>query len=232
MSNSEKKGSTASLIVTIAVAVLAIIAIVILLISMNGSGEPSEPDEPVIPGFEATQELADECIAAAQKLVGDNYEIIKLFVTEGLPLLKVYGNEPEAMGGYYQINSPKYTDVSQIETVVKTVYSDSEAHRILTELEVNTPDGTKKKLEVYKQCNVNGAEFFGLNEQFAVEADYKTDWSSCYVQVKPRSETECDITVYLDGVTSETAAQHSDSVRKTAMVKSADNSWRLTGFLK
>lgn len=230
MSNSEKK-STISLIVTIAVAVLAIAAIVILLISMNGSAEPSEPDEPVIPGFEATQELADECIAAAQTLVGDNYEIIKLFVTEGLPLKKFYGNEPEAIGGYYQIDSPEYTEVSQIEAVVKSVYSDSEANRILTGFEATAKDGTKKKLEVYKHCNVNGAEFFGLNEEFSVEANYNANWSSCYVEVKPRSETECDITVYLDGVTSETAAQHPDSVRKTTMVKSADG-WRLTGFLK
>lgn len=231
MSNKEKN-SNISMIVTIAAAVLAIIAIVILLVSMNGGNEPSEPDVPVIPGFEATQELADECIAAAQKLVGDNYEIIRLFVTEGLPLKKFYGNEPEAMGGYYQIDSSKYTEVSQIEAVVKSVYSGSEANRILTSFEANTKDGTRKKLEVYKQCSVNGAEFFGLNEQFAVEADYKTDWSSCYVEVDPRSETECDITVYLDGVTSETAAEHADSVRRTAMVKSADNSWRLTGFLK
>lgn len=230
MSNSENK-SNVSLIVTIVVAVLAVAAIVILLVSMNKSGEPSEPDVPVIPGFEATKELTDECIAAAQDLVGKNYEIIQLFVTEGLPLLKVYGNEPEAMGGYYQTNSTKYTEVSQIEAVVKSVYTDSEANRIMTSFEVNTPGGTKKKIEIYKQCSVNGAEFFGQSEEFAAQADYKTDWSSCYVEIDPHSETECGITVYLDGVTSETAAAHADSVRKTVMTKTSDG-WRLTGFLK
>lgn len=230
MSKYEKKSSV-SLIATIAVAVLAVAAVVILLVFKNGDSEPSEPDAPVITGFEPTAELANECISAAQKLVGDNYEIIRLFVTEGLPLKKVYGNEAEALGGYYQIDSSKYTEFSQIEAVVKSVYSGSEADRILKSLEVNTKDGTAQKLEVYKQCDINGAEFFGLNEQFAVEEDYKTDWSSCYVQVTPKSETECGITVYLDGVTSETAAQHAESVRKTAMVKSADG-WRLTGFLK
>ena len=230
MSSNENKSSV-SLIVTIAVAVLAVAAIVILLVSMNASGEPSEPEGPVIPGFEVTQELADECIAAAQKLVGDNYEIIKLFVTEGLPLKKVYGNEPEAMNGYYQIDSSKYTEISQIENVVKSVYSNGEANRILTELEANTKDGTQKKLEIYRQCKIDGVEFLGLNEEFAVEADYKTDWSSCYVEVDPHSETECEITVYLDGVTSETAAEHSNSVRKTAMVKTGSD-WRLTEFLK
>lgn len=230
MSSNEKKISV-SLIITIAAAVLAAAAVVMLLVTMNKGGEPSEPDEPVIPGFTATQELADECIGAAQKLVGDNYEIIRLFVTEGLPLKKVYGNEAEALGGYYQIDSPKYTEFSQIETVVKSVYGDSEANRILMNLEVNTKDGTPGKLEVYRQCKINGADFFGLNEQFAVEADYDTDWSSCYVEIQPRSETECGITVYLDGVTSETAAQHADSVRKTSMTKTADG-WRLTVFLK
>lgn len=231
MSYNEKK-SSASLRVTIAVVLLAAAAVAVLLVTRNANSEPSEPDEPVISVFEATQELAGECITAAQKLVGDNYEIIRLFATEGLPLKRVYGNEAEALGGYYQTESPKYTEVSQIEAVVKSVYSDAETNRIMKELEVTAKDGTQKKIELYRQCTIDGIEFLGQNEQFAVETDYKNDWSSCYVEVKPRSETECDITVYLDGVTSETAAQHADSVRRTAMVKSAEDGWRLTGFLK
>lgn len=228
MSNKEKSGNI-SIIITIAVALLAIAAIVILLISGNGD---KEPDEPVISGFEVTQALADECIGAAQKLVGDNYEIIRLYITEGLPRKMVYGNEAEAMGGYYQVDSPKYTEFEQVEALVRSVYSEAEADRILQRLEVNTVDGTTGELEVYKHCKINGAAFFGINERFGTDSDYKVDWSSCYVEVEPHSETECDVTIYLDGVTSDTAAEHAESVRNVSMVKSADTGWRLTKFLK
>lgn len=228
MSNKEKSGNI-SMIITIAVALLAIAAIVILLVSGNGD---KEPEEPVISGFGVTQALADECIGAAQKLVGDNYEIIRLYITEGLPHKMVYGNEAEALGGYYQADSAKYKEFEQIDALVRSVYSESEADRILQRLEVNTVDGTSEELEVYKHCKINGAAFFGINERFDADPDYKVDWSSCYVEVEPHSETECEVTVYLDGVTSDTAAEHAESVRNVSMVKSEDNSWRLTEFLK
>lgn len=225
----KNSSSNLSLIITIAAAALAVVAIVILLVFMNK--DKTKPNDMVIPGFQATQELADECFGAAQKLVGDNYEVLRLYVTEGLPLKKVYGNEPEAMDGYYQTDSAKYTDLAQIETLVKSVYSESEAEKILRRFTVNSADGSSKELEVYKSCTAYGETFLGVNEQFIVDYDYKTDWSNCYVSVKPLSETECEVTVYPDGVTSETAAQHAESVRTTAMAKTADG-WRLTKFLK
>lgn len=228
MSKNEKN-SNLSIIITIAVAALAVAAIVVLLIFMNKS--EGEPDEPVIPGFQATEELGKECISAAQKLVSDNYEIIRLYVTEGLPRKKVYGNDPEPLEGYYQTDSSKYTDFAQIETLVKSVYSSSEAEKILHNLEVNAEDGSVKAMEVFKSCTVYGETFLGVNEQFIVNYDYKVDWSSCFVEVKPLSETECNVTVYLDGVTSETAAEHADSLRSTSMVKT-EAGWRLTNFLK
>lgn len=217
------------MIITITVAVLAVAAIVLLIVFMNKGGD--EPSEPVISGFQVTEELGNECIAAAQKLVGDNYEIIRLYVTEGLPLKKVYGNDPEPMDGYYQTDSTKYTEFAQIENLVKSVYNSDAAAKILGDLEANTADGSVKPMEVYKSCTVYGETFLGVNEQFMINYDYKADWSSCFVEVKPLSEIECDVTVYLDGVTSDTAAEHADSVRELSMVKTADG-WRLTKFLK
>lgn len=224
-----KKNGNLSMIITIVAAALAVVAIVLLLIFMNKDGE--EPSEPVIPGFQVTEEFGNECIAAAQKLVGDNYEIIRLYVTEGLPLKKVYGNVPEPLDGYYQTDSTKYTEFAQIETLVKSVYTPDEAAKILGDLEVNAVDGSAKPMEVYKSCTAYGETFLGVNEQFIVDYDYKADWSSCFVEVKPLSETECNVTVYLDGVTSDTAAEHADSVRSLLMLKT-ENGWRLAKFLK
>ncbi len=217
------------MIITIAVAALAVVAVVIMLIVMN-KGE-NEPSESVIPGFQVTEEFGNECVAAAQKLVADNYEIIRLYVTEGLPLKKVYGNDPEPLDGYYQTDSTKYTEFSQIEELVRSVYSSDRAAKILGELEVNAADGSVKPMEVYKNCTFYGETFLGVNEQFVIDYDYKVDWSSCFVEVKPLSETECGVTIYLDGVTSDTAAEHTDSVRNLSMVKTEDG-WRFTKFLK
>lgn len=220
--------SNLPMIITIAVAVLAAAAVVVLLV-VNKGGNRSE--EPVIPGFQVTEELANECMGSSQKLVSDNYEIIRLYVTEGLPIKKVYGSDAEPIDGYCEVDSPRYTDFSQIEALVKSVYDSTAADKVLKSFTANAKDGTEKEMEVYKSCRAYGETFLGVNEQFVIDHDYKTDWSSCYVEVKPKSETECDITVYLNGVTSDTAAENSDSVRSTSMVKTADG-WRLTKLLK
>lgn len=223
------KNGNLSLIITIAVAVLAVIAIVLLLVFKN-KGEDG-PSEPVISGFQATEELGNECIAAAQKLVSDNYEIIRLYVTEGLPLKRVYGNDPEPIDGYFQTESEKYKEFSQIETLVRSVYNHDAAEKLLSDFEVSMADGSVENIAVYKDCTAYGETFLGMNEIFLIDYGYKVDWSSCFVEVDPLSETECGLVVYLDGVTSDTAAEHAESVRELSMEKTADG-WRLTKFLK
>lgn len=221
--------SNVSFIITIVAAVLAVAAVVILLVTMNA--KPEEPELPVITGFQVTQELADECTAAAQKLVSDNYSIIRLYVTEGLPLEIIYGSVPEPIDGYYMTDSEKFTDFSQIEELVKSVYASDAAGNILRSVEVRTKDGSMKELEVYKACSAYGDTFLGMNELFSVDKDYTTDWSSCYVEVKPKSETECDVTVYVNGITAEQGSENPESVLGTSMVKTSDG-WRLTKLLK
>lgn len=223
------KNGNLSLIITIAVAVLAIVAVVLLLVFRN-KGEDG-PSEPVISGFQATEEFGDECVAAAQELVSENYEIIRLFVTEGLPLKKIYGNDPEPIDGYYETESEKYKEFPQIEALVKSVYTPDAAEELLNGFEVSVADGSVENIAVYKNCTAYGETFLGVNEKFLVDYGYKVDWSSCFVEVDPLSETECGLVVYLDGVTSDTAAEHAESVRELSMEKT-DDGWRLTKFLK
>lgn len=229
--SSDNKSSKVPLIVTIAMAVIAVAAVIMLVI--NGTDkEPdnggfSEPSEIV---FSATPELYTECENAASALVSANYEIIRLFVTEGLPVKKVYGKDAEPIDGAYVIDSDKYTEFSQIEALVKSVYSDEAAEKILTDCDV-TLAGLPFSMQVYADHNVNGDVFFGINSLFLADDSYTTDWSNCFIMTEPHNMDSCDVFIYVNGVTSENASAHPESVLKTGMVRTA-NGWRFTKFLK
>lgn len=231
MSSEKHSGSNVPLIVTIATAAVATIAVIILLIVMGQSsghgGESSQPSESV---FTATAEFANECGKEAAELVSANYEVIRLFVTEGLPKKKVYGKEPEPIDGAYVTESDKYTEYSQIEALVKSIYTEDVADEILKRTRVKSGEAVIS-VQPYSDHNVNGAVFLGMNTQFAVDESYDTDWSNCLIDTEPTSETECKVTVYVNGVTAETAGSHPESVLKVTMIKTADG-WRFTKYLK
>lgn len=228
---SNNNSSKVPLITTIATVVVAVAAVIILLMVMGNKepdeGESSVPNEIV---FSATPELYTECENAASALVSANYEVIRLFVTEGLPVKKVYGNPVEPIDGAYVVESDKYTEFSQIEKLVKSIYTDEAAEKILNETEVS-PASTVWKVQVYADHNINGDVFLGMSTQFLIDLKYKTDWSDCYIVAEPKSQEYCELTIYVDGVTSDTASAHPESVLKSAMTKTSDG-WRLNKFLK
>lgn len=226
----DKKNSNAPLIATIATAAVATVAVVILLIvtgTKPNEGNSSVPSEIV---FSATSEMYSECESAATALVSANYEVIRLYVTEGLPLKKVYGKDVEPIDGAYAIESDKYTEYSQIEALVKSVYTAEAAEKILKETTVSLGE-TTKTIQVYADHNVHGDVFLGMNTQFFTDKNYNTDWSNCFIVAEPRGVNSCDVTIYVNGVTAENASEHPESVLKTTMTKTADG-WRFTEFLK
>ncbi len=227
----DNKKNNIPLITTIAVVAIATVAVVILLITMNRGPEPV-PDSitPSSSGFVVTAEIYGECESAAKELVSANYEVIRLFVTEGLPLKSVYGKDPEPIDGAYEVNSAKYTKYSQIEELVKGIYTDEAADEILKSTRVSKNDAVVA-IQPYSDHNINGAIFLGLNTQFAVDENYKTDWSNCFIMVDPQSEDKCKVTVYVNGISAEDAANHPESVLKVDMNKTS-NGWRLAKFLK
>lgn len=234
MRSDKKNNGAAPLIVTIATAALAAAAVVILLISMGTKRESDNSGSSLSSsssGFAATSELYSECENAAKELASANYEVIRLFVTEGLPLKSVYGKDPEPIDGVYMTESEKYTEFSQIEALVKEIYTDEAAEKILTATEVVTADGTAKTIRIYEDHNIHGDTFLGMNTEFTPNKDYKTDWSNCFIVAEPLSADKCSITVYVDGVSVENAESFPESVLKTEMIKT-DGGWRFTEFLK
>ncbi len=223
MRSDNKNSGTAPLIVTIATAAVAVAAVVILLVVMGGRDSGNNSSSAEVSGFSATSELYDECTNAAKELVSANYEVIRLFVTEGLPPETVYeGKVPEPIEGFYVTRSEKYTEYSQIETLVKQIYTDAAAEKILT---------GANGVRIYEDRTIHGDTFLGMNADFSPDKDYKTDWSNCVVEVEPLGADKCTVTVYVDGVSPESAEGSPESVLKTEMVKT-DGGWRLAEFLK
>ncbi len=229
MSNGEKHstGSLAATIITVLIAVAAAAAVAAVLVLTSGKDEQSNPESASNP---ISDELVNECGAAAQELVQKNYKVIELFATQGLKYKTVYGNPPE--DGYYSVDDEEYKHYSQIEELIKSVYAAEEAERILTRYPVKTETGTKD-IQIYKEHNdpTSGEECLGISEGFVPEKDYARDWSKCVIKISPKSAAECELTVITDGVAEADAEAHPESVMTTKMVK-RDGKWLLSNLLK
>lgn len=130
----KKKSAASAVVATVIVAIAAAAAIVVLMMM---SKKPPEPEQELPDGttvtFKPTQAFADECGENAQKLVAGNYKVVRLFVSEGLAHRKEpYGNRPE--DGLYTVESDEYGTYEQIESLVKSIYTEEESKRILTQM--------------------------------------------------------------------------------------------------
>lgn len=247
---SEKKykenKSIIPLVSTIVIAVIAIaLAIVaIMTLKKDKPGQNgSEPSQMISNNFVPSNELIEECTYAAHDLVRDNFSVIRLYITEGLAHFdEPYGNLPE--DGIYTVNSTEYSSLDQIEQMLKSIYVNSEAERVLTNI-----DGNGKAVYVNREILVDAVytdeaesgesrplytteTVLGISADFTPDTDYDKDWSTCNIAVLPKSETECELTIYLGGLTpdSEIDETNKDSVLETAMRK-IDGEWRLAQFV-
>ncbi len=248
---SKQKTSLAPLISTIVVAVLAIVVVIAAILLITGddgtsAADGNAPDASISESFKPTQELVDECTYAAHDLVADNYRIVRLFVTEGLSYeSEPYGNLPE--DGLYTVSSNDYKTLEQIEELVRSVFVEEEAVRVLDNIDgkglavyqnreklvkvEDTEDTTAEATEESASVQYKTEYVLGISADFVPDTDYTKDWSSCRIAIIPRSETLCDLTVYLDGLDETTATDtDADSVLKMTMVK-VEQDWRLEAFV-
>lgn len=228
---SEKKYPTmktnGALISTIVLAAAAVAA-VIVFIALKGNGAQGNQSDGSVVTFEATQELADECGKNAQELVKKNYEVIKLFVTQGVSHLpEPYGNSPES--GYFEADSSEYKSFDQVENLVKSVYTAQEAERVLTKMPADPSNAGGNLIAVYasRKSLSDGSAVLGVNELFKPNKAYNKNWSSISIKAVPTSEEECSVTVYLG----DDASNVSDSdIFKTKMIKE-NGEWRLSEIM-
>ncbi len=248
MSDSEKK-SKAPLIITIVIAVLAVAALVILFFVLKKPTEGDNSSDISSNGsFQPTQELNLECTYAAHDLIAQSYEVMRLFVFDGLSHeTEPYGNEPE--DGLYTVTvdaTSKYTKLEEIEELVKSVYTDEAAEKVLHNIDGNGLSVYQKR-KVLAEAEYDDSEpesgesrpMYVEEEVLGISADFKPDksrkslWASSSVRIDPKSETTCDLTVYLGGgVTDSTdlSTISEDVIVRVGMVKT-ENGWRLSEFV-
>lgn len=144
MSEQEKekrKSSVSTIVATVIVAVAAAAALIVLIVMTKKSPESENrlPDDTAVM-FRPTQEFVDECGEHAQELVAGNYRVVRLYISEGLAhLSEPYGNRPE--DGLYTADSDEFRTYEQVESLVRSVYVEEEADRILTRMP-SDPAGT------------------------------------------------------------------------------------------
>lgn len=235
--------STISLIATIIVAILAIVvAGVAVMTSINSDDtKSSQPAESVQQPFQPTQEFVDECTYKAHDLVAQHYSVMRLFVTEGLPHFdEPYGNLPE--DGLYTVNSTAYTSVEQIEELVRNVYIDETADKVLNNIDgkglavyrtrtilvdIEYDDTAEPASEEADRPKYKEEQVLGISADFTPDNTKSEGWGECSISCNIISETECELAIYLSGTDAETAG---DSALKTNMIKVGD-AWKLTDFV-
>ncbi len=256
MSNNKKSMNTpliATVIVAAAAAALAIAAVVMML-----TQKPSQPQtsgesvsNTVSDTSYLTPEYREECEYAAHDLLNDSHEILRLFVTEGLHHEdEPYGNLPE--DGYYTVNSTDYASLEQIEELVRSVYTEDAAERILKNADgkglvvyanreqlvrvEQTAPTTEGTADGTSESTTESGPRYEKVYKLGISADFTPDesksWSSCAITIEYLENGKCGLTAYLDGIDSSNGVtdENKDSVLQMTMIK-LDDGWRLADFV-
>lgn len=228
---SEKKSkqsnsSISALVATIIVAIAAVAAIVVLIVIMNDNSE-TLPNGSRIERFSPTQEQVDECLTSAHDLVASNYEVIKLYITEGLPHLdEPYGNAPE--DGIYTVDSEKYKTPEDMQNLLRSIYTEQAADEIWARGVFKTRYMKDGLAYTGTDSNAPGIEkILGISADFAPNENYSVNWSSSPLEVKPTAEDKCTVLIYVNGA-SPTDSEISESNILTVEMAKENGSWRLT----
>lgn len=177
--------------------------------SESGAKETTKPEDQ---GYKADKELVNEMFDAATKLIYDNYTVLKLYYTKGLPHKdEPYGNAPE--DGYYTVDSDTYTSIDQIEEIVDRTYTKDFAENVK-----KNPLGYGA---IYKTRD-NGS--LGIIENYT-PMQYDRSWENPNLEIDPVSDTECNITV-----TIHERADDSEVPVTASMTKTSDG-WRLSSII-
>ena len=215
-----------ALIMTAAVAVLAaislIFAAVILTKGNNGDSESNVTDD----RSSATDDLINDAVpeelfAVAQRLIRDNYEILRLFYLisyDESHFEQVYDNPPEAVNGYYILKRGviDYETVDEIFALVDSTLSQESAHSLKFGDSVQTGGNGS----VYTETDGK----IGVNELYQ-PLEYDLTWESVPVKLFPMGEGEYLIEIVLNG-------KDGDKVEKSmSMSDVGGGEWRLNSLI-
>lgn len=215
--------STPLYIALLSAGAAAAVIVFLLVFSALGGGEgsliPVRPAETetaettpapdvYVPDDALSEEMKDE----ATRLIQQNYEVLKLYYTRGLPHLdEPYGNRPE--DGYYTVDDSEYTAISQLESLVDSTY--------VTEQAATVKHNSLGYGAIYRERS-SGA--LGIIENFT-PMEYELSWDNPTFSIVPESDELCGISLTLHHRDSGEAASVSGEMVKT------EDGWRLKAVL-
>ncbi|MCM1333850.1 MAG: hypothetical protein NC084_09620 [Bacteroides sp.] len=204
----------------------AVAAVVVFILVFNALGggegeiridEPARTSEttettPAEDVYNPDEELSEEMKDEATRLLQQNYEVLRLYYTRGLPHLdEPYGNRPE--DGYYTVDSDEYTSLAQLNALVDSTYAAEQAATV--------KHNSLGYGAIYRERD-SGA--LGIIENFT-PMEYDISWDNPRFSIVPVSDEECGISLTL---------HRRDSGEEVAisgdMIKTEDG-WRLRSVL-
>lgn len=209
MAKKTRTNNNAALIATVVVALIAAAA-AFFAVWKFASATQEDKEAEQVQVYQPSEELSDEMKDAATNLIKENYTVVKLFYTKGVPHVdEPYGNLPE--DGIYLADSTEYTSVEQILEIVTSTYSAEEANRI------------------FSNANGNGAVYLDKEGALGISAsfepiEYNISWESVDFRVLPVSDTECNLEVTLHD---DTGAE----VIKTGSMSKLNGTWLLNSVI-
>ena len=209
MAKKARTNNNAALIATVIFALIAATAAFFAVWKFSSAKqEEKEIQQEINSIYQPSEELSEEMKDAATELIKQNYTAVKLYYTKGLPHIdEPYGNLPE--GGYYYVDTEKteYTQLSQLEDVLTSTYTEKEAVRIFADTMLyGERDGR-----------------LAINAEFT-PMEYNISWENVDFRVIPKSDTECDIEITLHDNTG------AEVVKKGSMSK-LNGTWLLNGII-
>ncbi len=212
--------STPLYIALLAAGLVAAVAVFILVYSALGKDTPAPADseqtsvteDPAAGAYVPEEALSEEMKDEATRLISQNYSVLKLYYTRGLPHQEEpYGNSPE--DGYYTVESDEYTSLSQLEELVDSTYCAEQAKTV--------KENSLGYGPIYAQRS-SGA--LGIIENFT-PMEYNLSWDNPTFSIHPESDESCGISVTLHDRDS-----GEETVVTGEMVKT-EGGWRLQTVL-
>lgn len=202
-----ERKNTAVNIITAIIAVLAIAAAIFAIVTINR-------EETNSPEYIMTEEEKDFLMSSTETLIRNNYVVLRLFYTQGLPHKpEPYNNVPE--DGLYTVDSDKYLTLDDVFAPVDETYISAEAQRIKTD-----PLGNGA---VY---SARGSEL-GIDMNF-MPIDYNKSWEHIEWEISDITPNEVTILITVTKLNDGgTASENNDTEILSGQILKINGEWKL-----
>ncbi|MCL2077210.1 MAG: hypothetical protein FWH08_02240 [Oscillospiraceae bacterium] len=191
--NSSKSAFIATIVVFLLAVTAAIFAF--LLIGKDKDEGSDAAHRNYHSNYRPSDELEDEMLDAAERLIRNNHDIIGIYVTRGLPVKpEPYGNRPE--NNTYYVDSEEFKTLEELESFVDKTFIPEEAERVKNNMLDDGSDYYSNFGRIY--FDKNGQ--LGINADFAEFVPYDefpVNWNNPSYSLKALSATEAALVVQL-----------------------------------